>query len=312
MRVLVAGATSALGTSLVQQLVSHGHHVLGVTSRRGSLLRPGSHGTYGSAVTEIVADVRDRRSVLDAVEGRSADAVVNLLGAHGSYPAGFRGMRAVNRLRHEGTSTMVAVASAVGATRLVGTSSFYGYGFADHGDESLDETRPFGEPDDSRNDALQIGLTSSEQQVRAVGGIVLRLGHLYRFGAHSVPPVARRWSGSLPVVHIDDAARAALLSLDAGNDRDIFNIASARPTSWRMLQEAQSKVDGFARPVALPESVVRKLAPFASQLITRTSMRLTTEAARAKLGWTAQHPSIDSVLESVLPANMTAAVGGPA
>jgi nucleoside-diphosphate-sugar epimerase len=280
-----------------------GHDVLAVTRRAGSL--------SGTAATEHVADVASRARFLASLDGVSADAVITLLGAGTELPDGFREMRVVNRLRAEGTSTLIAAARLLGATRFVGASAYYGYGFGDHGDEPIDESAPFGEPDGTRNDAVQFAVLSSDQQVRAFGGVSLRFGQLYGRGTRAVPAVSGRWSGSLPVVHLDDAASAAVLALGqrtsrVGDQADAavasrapgtaYNIAADEPTTWRELQTARARADGFGKPVVLPDGAIRMLAPFSSQVITGLSLRLSSATARRDLGWIPLHPALDSDL----------------
>jgi len=76
MKVLIAGATGALGVPLVRALIASGHQVLGITRTPGksSVLT-----TLGAQ--PIVADVMDRENLLRAVSGQRADAVVHALTA---------------------------------------------------------------------------------------------------------------------------------------------------------------------------------------------------------------------------------------
>jgi nucleoside-diphosphate-sugar epimerase len=271
MRVFVAGASGALGTSLLSALDDAGH-------------------------TPVVsaADATQRSEFLASLADVSADAVINLLGASTELPAGFRDLTPVNRLRIEGTSTLIAAAKLLGATRYVASSSYHGYGFGDHGDRPIDERAAFGETNDSRNDPMQRALRSSEQQARAFGAIVLRFGHLYAPDARVIPPVSRRFDGNLPVIHMVDAARAAIRALDHGTPGEVYNIAAEEPSTWRALQQAQARADGFPDPIALADSVLHTIAPFASQIISGTSLRLSTTAALRDLDFTARNRTVES------------------
>jgi nucleoside-diphosphate-sugar epimerase len=271
MRVFVAGASGALGTSLLSALDAAGH----------------------TAVTSD-ADPSQRSAFLSSLDEVRADAVINLLAASTEVPAGYRELASVNRLRIEGTSTMLAAAKMLGATRYVATSCYYGYGFGDHGDQPVDERASFAETSDTRNDPVFRALRSSEQQARAAGAIVLRLAHLYGADARVIPPVSRRWAGSLPVIHVEDAARAAIRALDHGTAGEVYNIAAEEPSTWRVLQQVQARADGFAAPIALADSVMHRIAPFAAQIISGTSLRLSTAAALHDLDFTARHRTVDA------------------
>jgi nucleoside-diphosphate-sugar epimerase len=292
MRVLLAGATGAIGRRLVPQLIAAGHSVIGITRTAGALA--------GTGATELVADVSRRASFLAALEGVKADAVIHELTALKKAPARYSDMRQTNRLRAEGASTLIAAAKRVGAKRFITASIFYGYGFHDHGSSVLDELAPFGEQDGSRNDSVQTALLSDEQQVRAFGGIALRYGIFYAPGARSIPPIPQRWMGSLPVVHIEDAAHATVLALEKGKSGEAYNIVDDSPTTWRELQSLQAAADGLRPPVELPELALRVVAPFGAQLMTRTSMILSNAKAKRDLGWSPKFASVAQGLPAAI------------
>jgi nucleoside-diphosphate-sugar epimerase len=285
MRVVVAGASGAVGARIVPQLIAAGHDVIGLTRTAGSLAGA------GSKVREIVADVADRRAFLAALDGVKADAVVHQLTALAKPPISHADMRETNRLRAEGTSTLIAAARAVGARRFVAASFFGGYGFRDHGRLPREEDSPFGE-EDGHNDAVLTALLSLELQVRAFGGVALRYGLFYGDKPKSVSPVARQWKGVLPMVHLEDAASAVVRALDAGQPGAVYNIADDEPISYRGRERAIAAKFGLRPPMVLPDGMIRTVAPFASQLLTRTAMKLDTTKAHEELGWVPAHPSI--------------------
>ncbi len=69
MRVLLAGASGAVGRYLVPQLIEAKHEVIGITRTPGSLASTGAR--------EIVADLLDREALLSALAGTRADAVIH-------------------------------------------------------------------------------------------------------------------------------------------------------------------------------------------------------------------------------------------
>jgi nucleoside-diphosphate-sugar epimerase len=277
MRVLVAGATSSLGISLLNELVDAGHE----------------------PVTSPVSAAH-RSSYLASLEGVTADAVINLLGASTRLAPGTRALVAVNRARAEGTSTMLAAAERVGAARIVGASSYTGYGLSNHGDVAIDESAPFAVGDDAESASLR----SAEQQALSRGGLVLRFGQLWSQNAATVPPVSRRGDGQLPVVHVRDAARAAVLALERGAAGSVYNITSDETVTWRQLQQAQARMDGFAAPVALNPALLRLIAPLAARVICDTSMRLSTVVADFELGWSARIALSEISAGEIAPASV--------
>lgn len=282
MRVLVAGSTGVIGSELRRQLLAAGHEVTGIAR---------------SERADLSVDLLDRDALLRAVDGLAFDAIVHQATALRRPPLTGLGMHRTNRLRSEGTSSLLAVARETGAGRFVTASVFYGYGFGDHGDEPLDESAPFGVATGSRSDPVQLALASNEQQVRAAGGIALRYGLVYGSAA---PVVAAGWQGRLPVIHAADAASAAVAALGRGKRGAAYNIADDTPASWADLQRASAVAVGAARPAPVPPWLLRLGAPFAAELIAGTSMRLSTGTARRALRWKPRYRSYVDGLAATL------------
>jgi nucleoside-diphosphate-sugar epimerase len=289
MRVLVGGASGAIGRFLVPQLIAAQHEVIGITRTPGSLA--------GTGASEIIADVLDRHALLAALRGVKADAVVHQLTALKKAPRTIHDMRETDRLRSEGTSTLVAAARLTGATKFVAGSIFYGYGFGNLGLKPVDETSRFGllntigTPDHANEPVLQ-ALLALEEQVHAFGGISLRYGLFYGDEHAEVSPTSRTWNGVLPMVHLSDAAKAVILALDRGRAREVYNIADDNPTTYRDREIAIARAAGLRRPQSLPDGLLRIAAPFGSQLLTGTSVRMVSDKARREIGWEPEFPSI--------------------
>src|SRR5476651_1997412 len=275
MKVLLAGASGAIGRYLVPQLIEANHEVIGIVRTPGSLALTGAR--------EVVADVLDREALLAALQGIKADAVVHQLTSLKKAPSTPRAMRPTNRLRAEGTSTLIAAARKVGAKKFVAASFFGGYGLFDHGREPLTEAAPFGEIDGSA-DAVQLALLSLEQQVRAFGGVCLRFGLFYDSTTTAVSPVARSWNGLLPMLHISDAAAATVRALTKYKAGAVYNIADDHPLTYRAREIARASAAGLRPPLQLPDALIGVVAPFGALLLTRASITLATERAAREIG----------------------------
>jgi nucleoside-diphosphate-sugar epimerase len=206
-------------------------------------------------------------------------------------------MRETDRLRSEGTSTLVAAARLTGAKKFVAASIFYGYGFGNLGFTPVDESSRFGllntigSPDHANASVLE-ALIGLEEQVHAFGGVSLRYGLFYGADGAEVSPVSRTWNGVLPMVHLSDAARAVVLALARGKPGEVYNIADDHPTTYRDRETAIARAAGLRPPPHLPDGLLRIAAPFGSQLLTSTSVRMSSEKARRELGWEPEFPSI--------------------
>jgi nucleoside-diphosphate-sugar epimerase len=175
MKVLLAGASGALGVPTARHLTQHGHAVLGLArdpAGRNRLLELG--------VTPVIADALDCNALLRALEGQSADAVIHELTALRKAPPRHSGMTLTNRLRSEGTTNLLAAARQLGAPRFLTQSIILGYGYRDHGNQLLTEEAPFGVPQGDACDPHLEAMRSTEQQAfTAPEGIALRYGLLY-------------------------------------------------------------------------------------------------------------------------------------
>ena len=303
MRVLLAGAPGDLGRRVIPLLTRAGHSVAGITRRPGAVSPLGA--------TEIVADILQRESFLSALAGTEFDAVIALTSTRQQAPRRFPQLRQTNRLRTEGTSALIAAARATGATTFVAASDFAGYGLEDFGDEVLDEDAAFGAETGGPIDLVQRAALSNEQQARAFGGTALRFGALYS-GRGDIPAVASDWRGDLPFVHVDDAASATVAALDAAPG-SVFNVVDDTPASWRELHEERARAFELPKPTRLPSWLLRRTAPFAAELVTATSMRVSNANARSELGWAPRFASYtEGVWSEVTDAAQVRAVqSGP-
>jgi nucleoside-diphosphate-sugar epimerase len=213
MRIFLAGASGAIGRRLVPLLRAAGHDVTGMT-RSADVARD----LKVVGVTPAVADVYDADGLKRAVVAARPDIVMHQLtdlprvfdetqlAAH--YPRNAR-------IRIEGTRNLVAAANAAGARRFIVQSVAFAYA---PGKEPHVETDALNVADGPRVVTVRAA-ADMEQQVLNSGmeAVVLRYGLFYGPGTWTETPARK------PSLHIDAAAKAALLSVTgiAG----IFNIA---------------------------------------------------------------------------------------
>jgi nucleoside-diphosphate-sugar epimerase len=295
MKVLIAGATGAVGRPLVRMLAEGGHEVFALTRSQRPV----------SGATTVVADAMDRTALLAAVEGLRLDAVVHQLTALKKAPTREGLMAATNALRAEGTTNLLAVARATGARRFVSQSFYGGYGFRDHGETPLTEDVPFAEPGGPYAPTMA-AMRSAEEQIFTAGdveGVSLRYGGFY--GPGSVDgmlealrkrrlPVAR--GGVTPWIYVEDAATAAVAALEHGRAGQAYNICDDEPATWLDVITELARAFDLPKPMVAPGALVRLMAPYAGALMTRTSMRLSTAKARDELGW---KPSVTGYREGL-------------
>jgi nucleoside-diphosphate-sugar epimerase len=292
MKVLLAGASGAIGMPIARQLIAHDHEVLGlIRSHSGA----GRLAALGARV--VAADALDRDALLRAVEGLSADAVIHELTALRKPPLRHSGMTQTDRLRTEGSTNLLAAAEVLGAKRFVTQSIILGYGYSDHGDHLLTEEAPFGIPAGNKSDPHVAAMESAERQAfTAPEGIALRYGLLYGGDAEQMRALLARRAlpvtrgGLLGWVHHEDAARATVAALEHGRAGEAYNIVDDRPASWQEVFIAMARAFGAPPPRRLPRWMLRIAAPFIASTI-GSSMRVSNAKAKTELGWRLMFPT---------------------
>src|SRR6266545_3514363 len=264
MRVLLAGASGAVGTPLTRQLITAGHEVIGITRSPANAERLGNAGAQA-----VVADVMDRENLLAAVRGVRADAVMHQLTDLGTTKMR-EAMRGTNALRTTGTAHLLAAARAVGAHRFLTQSIVLGYGYRDHGARVITEDDPFAEPQPGPFAPAIAAMRATEEQVfsaEEMEGVALRYGAFYgqdsftRMITNLVRkhrlPVPSSGGGFVTFIYLQDAAAATV--------------------------DALAAEFGARRPWRVPTWMLRPI-PYLHTIMT-TSMRVSNAKARRELGW---------------------------
>ncbi len=178
MKILIAGASGAIGSHLVTQLVARGHEVVGTTR---STAKFGALRALGAE--PVILDVLDPDSVADAVAKAEPEVIVHQATALNG-PVNLRNVKrmaaATNRLRVEGTDHLLAAGRAVGARKVVAQSN---YAVLEHtGGTVVDESaRIDPSPPKDTKDGVD-ALRHLEEAVTGISwgdGIVLRYGGFY-------------------------------------------------------------------------------------------------------------------------------------
>ncbi len=293
MNVLLAGASGAIGVPITRLLLAHDHQVLGLT--RG---RTGAARLTALGARPVVADALDRDSLLRAVDGLAADAVIHELTALREPPLRHSGMALTDRLRTEGTANLLAAAEVLGARRFVTQSFILGYGYRDHGAHVLTERDPFGQLVGDRCDPHVAAMLSTEQQAfTAPVGIALRYGLLYGGDANRLRPMLTRRGlpvadgGVLGWTHHQDAAAATVAALERGRPGQAYNVVDDRPASWQEMYTAMATAFGAPPPHRLPRWLLRMAAPYVASFVLGAVLRASNAKAKAELGWRPAFPT---------------------
>ena len=294
MKVLVVGASGAIGTRLVPQLVRHGHEVTGTCRTQGNADRVRALGAEPAAL-----DLLDARAVRRAVLETAPEAIIHQATALAG--AGFsrnldRSFAPTNRLRTEGTDALLAAAREAGVRRFV-AQSFASYRYARQGGPVKTENDPLDPDPPAGTHETQAAMRHLDEAVTAAGGAALRYGGFY--GAASdglIGPVRKRQfpvigdgGGVSSFIHLDDAAAATVLALEHGAT-GVFNIVDDEPAPMREWLPALADALGARTPRHVPVWLARLIAGRGVVMMTE-SRGASNAKAKRELGWTLRYPS---------------------
>jgi nucleoside-diphosphate-sugar epimerase len=176
MRVLVVGASGAIGTRLVPQLLERGHVVIGTSRSPGNSERIRSLGAE-----PVVLDLLDPRAVREAVLEAKPDAIVHQATALANVRFSRRLDRSfaeTNRLRKEGTAALLAAAREAGVQRFV-AQSYASMRYARKGGWIKTEEDPLDTAPVAGMEETVAAMDHLDQAVTDAGGIALRYGGFY-------------------------------------------------------------------------------------------------------------------------------------
>ncbi|HXY39573.1 MAG TPA: NAD(P)-dependent oxidoreductase [Vicinamibacteria bacterium] len=307
MRVLVAGATGAMGRPLVRLLRSKGHEVFGLTRgpERVSVLE-------ALGARPLVADALDAAALQRAVNEARPTEVVHLLTALPPMgPLRARDLVATNSLRVRGTGNLLRASIAAGVRRVVVESfaGVYGAGRT----TAWTEEDPLPPPNGPFAEAVRAMRSLEHQAATArvhLETVTLRFGVVYGPEVPATIGVARRLrrrrlflprgaDGVASFVHVDDAATAILAALENAAAGLVYNVADDQPTRIVDYLALAAEALGVSPPRSAPVWVARMAAPLLVQGAF-TRLALSNTRARAELGWAPSYPTLREGIAQVV------------
>ena len=296
MKILLAGASGAIGRPILQRLIETDHQVTAI-HRAPS----GAEPLRDAGATPLQIDVLDRSALLTALDGQQYDAVISEITALKKMPSRHSDMAMTNRLRIDGTANLLVAAEQTGAARFVNQSMVFGYGYGDFRGRVLTEDDQFAPAGHGGFEDHLAAMRSAEEQVLRsdqVAGIALRYGLFYGPGPAGdtmVDSLRRRrlpvirHGGVQPWVYVDDAADATVAALDRGVAGAAYNIADDEPVSLSELMITIAAAIDAPRPMIIPSWVLTAM-PYAKAVMTG-GLRVSNAQARDELGWAPEHPT---------------------
>lgn len=300
MRIIVTGATGAIGRAAVPRLVAAGHDVVGLHHQDHGARWLRLHGAEPRRV-----DLIDESQVGDVLRG--ADAAVHLATSIPPFAkmARARAWATNDRLRADATRVLSQATRRVGVGQLIVASITLNY--VDHGDQWISEGdavaavfRPTASALDAED---RVACFASAGGV----GVSLRFAQLYGPGSVSAELVEMFRARRMPLVgagtnyvssiHAADAGSAVVAALTAPSG--VYNVADDQPIRARDRLEFQAAAVDAPVPRHISVGLARLLVGRAVHQLT-ASQRVLNRRFRDTTGWAPSYPSIRDGWPTVL------------
>lgn len=299
MRVFVAGGTGVVGRPLVDALVDRGHEVTASTSQADNLPVVEALGAR-----PVVMNGFDNAAVRLVILEAGPEVIVNLMTAL-SVPSRDYGkwLAATNRLRSEGTKTVMSAAREAGSRRVVAQSASF---MTQPGSGPTDESSPlYLEGPGPIGSHIQANLAAEQLVLGTPGieGIVLRYGFLYGEGTAIGPggeqaaqvqtgdmPIVGAGAGRYPFVHVSDAVSATVHAVDHGRP-GVYNILDDEPAAQAEWLPYLAGILDAPLPWGVSAEKAEKTLGVQAVYYGNQLPAATNAKAKSELEWTLQYPS---------------------
>jgi nucleoside-diphosphate-sugar epimerase len=303
MNIFVAGASGALGTRLVRQLIARGYEVTAMTRSEQKADEVRELGARSA-----LADALDRAAVLEAVRKSEPEVVIHQLTSLAgvrSLKNFDRGFAQTNRLRTRGTDYLLEGARAAGARRFI-AQSYGNWNYERSGtglkveEDHLDPNPPVNQRQSlAAIEHLERAVTNAD----GIEGVALRYGNFYGPGTGLALdgdivrqvrkrrlPIIGAGAGVWSFVHVDDGAAATLAAVERGS-AGIYNVADDQPAPVAEWLPALADAVGAKPPRRVPVWVGRLAAGEVGVSMMTQICGTSNAKARRELDWTPRYPT---------------------
>jgi 2-alkyl-3-oxoalkanoate reductase len=262
MRVLLAGATGAIGRPLIRGLKQNGHSVFCLVRSAESTRTVGDLGAEG-----LMSDALDAASVRAAVAQARPDAIINELTSlprHYTPDEMKSAAERDSRVRREGNINLLAAMRESGVRRYILQSSGFWYA---PGPGLADESSPLAldaSPGVAASARTYVELESTASRTSEIDCVAMRYGFFYGPGTWYTSaadmgeqvrrrqvPIIGAGQGVWSFVHIDDAASATVAALKCAPGA--YNIVDDHPSPQSVWLPAFAHACGAQEPPRITE-----------------------------------------------------------
>lgn len=275
MKIFVAGAAGVVGRCLLPMLIEAGHEVTGMTRSESKLAQ-----IEESGAKAVVADAFDRDKLYQLIGDFRPDVVIHQLTALSEWNLADNA-----RIRTEGTRNLVDAALAANVPRMIVQSISWAY---EPGNVPASETESLDYEAPAPRKISVDGVIAMEQAASDMPhSVILRYGALYGpdtfYDHHTGIFTSKVKQGLVPAtdgvtsfLHVEDAARAALLALDWPDGP--VNIVDDEPAAGKVWLPLFA--DSLGAPV-----------PAVEDGMNRGERGASNAKAKQQYGWNPQYPS---------------------
>lgn len=262
MKILVAGASGAIGLPLIDRLIYDGHDIYGITHSEDRARIIAAKGAK-----PVILDVLNREAVVSTVVQIKPDVVIDMLT---SLPKEYTPTAMQNaaegdaKIRREGGGNLQSAAEIHGAKRYIVQSSAFWYA-PGHG--LADESCPFAfnaSPGIAAGSRIYEEIERRVLQSSRIEGVALRFGFFYGNGTwfhkegnvgeqvlRQQFPIIGSGEGIWNFVHIEDAAKAIASAVYCSPGA--YNIVNDRPSPLKEWLPAFARYIGAPPPPMISE-----------------------------------------------------------
>ena len=292
---LVTGGTGFLGRAVCAALLARDQSV-SVLVRTPNSQPPGT--------TPVVGDLTDRATLDAAVRSVTPDCVIHLAAEIGTQ----RDPRKIYDVNVHGMRRLVNACEAAGVRRLVFASTVV---TGDAHGALLTEEMPL---------PVQTAYGRSKQQGERIlrestlEGVVIRPGHIYGPGGWYVHEIVTRLgqpgrfavvgdgTNLWDVVHVDDVANAITHSAEKAPPGSCYHCVGDEAVTQYEFVTRTARELGVGAPRRIPLRLARLVMGHDPAMTVVRSARTSNAILKRELGWTPQHPTIETGIPAAVSA----------
>ncbi|MEQ8674955.1 MAG: NAD(P)-dependent oxidoreductase [Aggregatilineales bacterium] len=295
--VLITGANSIVGLTVIKKLVAEGHKVYATTPTTvgaGEIRSAGGHPVY--------PDLTRASEIISTFKMAKTDILIHL------EPQSFNTVPFNVQWDADAVETntraIVKAAEEAGVSYIVYVSFAFLYAKSDSADESAALISA------STNPVVKAAL-DAEKAVKnsSIQSIILRAGYAYSADSAGLAELPNFLRAGRPVVgsntpsswvHAGDLASAITLAVEKRPDAEVLNITDGVSVSTNDFLAKLKALTGIGASGSVPGFLRGMFTTKSATALMALGTNVNSDKAKTALGWSPVYPSVDAGLEQIL------------